>query len=321
MKRATTRVATRRLPDRHIGWIGVGKMGARMCRRALAAGYRLTVLEPVVENRAIVVARGAGFASTAAELCDRARVIVLTIPDDSVLREVVLGPDGLCAHVAPGDIVVDMSTVSPRLSAEVADALGGAGAAFVRAPVSGSTQLASDGQLTILLSGPPEAVRAVEPLLATLSTRRLYLGAGEEARYMKFVLNILAGSTAAVLSEALMFGRKGGLSTRAMLDVIADSIVASPLIEGKRDMLLARDFDPAFSIQQMITDFDLVADTARAVRAPMMIAGLIRQQFELARAAGDGERDYFGLLEQFERMAGLSPEAPDEVDDTLPETG
>jgi 3-hydroxyisobutyrate dehydrogenase-like beta-hydroxyacid dehydrogenase len=210
-------------------------------------------------------------------------------------------------HLRAGQTLIEMSTVSPRISAELAKALDGVGVSYLRAPVSGSTTTAAAATLTILVSGPEESFRACESLLASLSTRRFYVGP-EEARYLKLVLNSLVGATSALLAEALSLGRRGNLSLPDMLDVICESAVGSPLIGYKRDMLLARNYDAAFSVRQMMKDFDLMLDAARAVHVPMHFAALIRQQYEAAFAAGPAEKDFVVLIDQHEQLVGYAPE-------------
>jgi 3-hydroxyisobutyrate dehydrogenase-like beta-hydroxyacid dehydrogenase len=291
-----------------VGWIGIGKMGSPMSRHVQRAGFPVSVLEPVAENRAAVVAEGASVAGSFAELAARSQVIVLTIPDDEALRQIALSDQGLLRHLRAGQTLVEMSTVSPRISAELAKALDGAGVGYLRAPVSGSTTTAAAAKLTILVSGPEESFQACESLLASFSSRRFYVGPGEEARYLKLVLNSLVGATSALLAEALSLGRRGNLSLPDMLDVICESAVGSPLIGYKRDMLLAKNYDAAFSVRQMMKDFDLMLDTAKAVHVPMYFAALIRQQYEVAFAAGLAEKDFFVLVDQHEQLAGSAPE-------------
>lgn len=291
-----------------VGWAGIGKMGAPMSRRVLENGYPVSVYEPLPENRASVVALGANVAHSLEDLVETSDVVMLTIPNDAILRSLTLTPSTLADLLKPRQIVVEMSTVSPELSSEVADALSRAGVAYLRAPVSGSTVTASSGMLSVMVSGPEDAYRKVEPILASFSTKQFYLGDGEEARYLKLVLNALVGATAALLGEALTLGLKGNLSVETMLNVICESAVASPLIAYKRDLLVNRNFDPAFSVSQMMKDFDLILGAAKSDHVPMYLASVIRQQYEAAFADGLAEKDFFVLFEQSERLAGLSRE-------------
>jgi 3-hydroxyisobutyrate dehydrogenase-like beta-hydroxyacid dehydrogenase len=292
-----------------VGWIGLGKMGSPMSRHIAAAGHRLHVYDPAAQARATAEREGARVERDAQAVAAAAPIVFSSIPNDAVLRSLVLGPSGLAASMKPGSIMVETSTVSPSASAEVAAALSAAGVFYLRAPLSGSTVTAEAGKLTVLASGDEAAYQQVEPLLSAFSTRQFYLGPGEEARYLKLAINMLVGATSALLAEALTFGQKGSLSIDQMLEVICESAVASPLIAYKRQMLSQRDFSPAFTVEQMIKDFDLVIDAARDEQVPVFLISLIRQQYEAARAQGRGDKDFFVLLEQYEAMAGLQSRA------------
>ncbi|WP_337269429.1 NAD(P)-dependent oxidoreductase [Oryzifoliimicrobium ureilyticus] len=290
-----------------IGWAGIGKMGAPMSRRVLDSGYLLHVYEPLPENRATIVAEGANVSHSIEDLCAASDVIVLTIPNDAVLRDLVFSPGGLASVMKDGQTLVEMSTVSPAISAEVGEAMNSLGVAYLRAPVSGSTTTASSGTLSVMASGPEDAYKFVEPMFECFASRRFYVGQAEEARYLKLVLNALVGATSALLGEALALGLKGNLTLETMLSVICESAVSSPLIAYKRDQLLNRNFDPAFSVSQMMKDFDLILGAARTDHVPMYLASMIRQQYEAAYTEGLAEKDFFVLFEQAERLAGLTP--------------
>lgn len=171
------------------------------------------------------------------------------------------------------------------------------GVRYVRCPISGSTALARTGGLTALASGDPEGWADVAALIDLLAVRKFYLGAGEEARYMKLVLNTLVGATSSILGEALLLGEKGGLSPAQMMDVIVESAVSSPLIKYKRDMIAQMDFSPAFSVVQMIKDFNLIADAGRDKKVPLFLANLILQQYTAAANAGYSQQDFFALFD------------------------
>lgn len=292
-----------------VGWVGIGKMGAPMSSRVLDAGYPLHVYEPLPENRATIVARGADVAHMLEDLTAVSDMVFLTIPNDAVLRDLVFAPGGLASVMKPGQMLVEMSTVSPAISAEVNQAMTALGVDYLRAPVSGSTATASAGTLSVMASGPEHAYRKAEPVFECFSAKRFYVGPAEEARYLKLVLNAMVGATSALLGEALTLGLKGNLSVETMLNVICASAVASPLIAYKRDLLVQRNFDPAFSVAQMMKDFDLILDAARADHIPMYMASMIRQQYEAAYAEGLADKDFFVLFEQSERLAGILPPA------------
>ena len=233
-----------------------------------------------------------------------ADIVASAISDDEALLDIVFQRDGLRSVLSAAQIFVDTSTVSPEASRRVAEAMAEIGVAYVRSPVSGSTATASQGALTAMLSGPAEAISRLDGFLAAFARKSFVLGEAEEARYMKLVINSLVGGMSALVAEALAIGRKGALSDQGMMDVITQSAVASPLLQYKRDMVVEGRFDPAFSVSQIMKDFDLIAGVSRRDHCPTPLLAHIRQQYEAAFAAGCGDRDFFVLTRDAARIAG-----------------
>lgn len=280
------------------GWIGAGKMGAPMARRLLAAGTPVAVTEPDPAARAALAAAGAEVAGDLSVQAGR-DIVFSTLPNDAALRSVVTGSQdepGLAARLARGAIFVEMSTVSPECSAEIAEVLAAAGIRYVRAPVSGSTVTAEQGALTVLASGDDRAWETALPLIRAFSTRQFFLGPQEEARFMKLVINTLVGANAAILAEAMSLGASGGLSARTMVEVINESAVASPLFRYKSAMIASGDYAPAFTIRQMIKDFTLISEAGRANGVPLLTSGLILELYRTAANAGLDQEDFFALI-------------------------
>lgn len=281
-----------------IGWIGAGKMGAPMIRNLLAAGITVAVTEPDRQVVADLERAGAVGAGTL-DRHSQNGIVFATLPNDRILREVVLGAAGkagLVDHMARGSIFVEMSTVSPGCSAEIAAALADRGIAYLRAPLSGSTALAEKAALTVLASGDAQAWATVLPAIRLLSARQFYLGTGEEARYMKLVINTLVGASSAILAEAVALGESGGLSRATMMEVICESAVASPLFKYKADAVVSADYAPAFTVEQMIKDFSLISDAARANGVPLLTTGLILELYRAAANSGLRDQDFFALV-------------------------
>ncbi len=288
-----------------VGWIGAGKMGNPMSRQLLAAGAAVVVFDTVEANTASVVAAGGRRASSVADAAGGADVAMSMIPNDAVLRAVATGAGGVLETLAPGAVYVDMSTVSPEVSAEVAAAAQARGIAYLRAPVSGSTALAETGNLTIMVSGPADAFARCESLFDAMGARYFHVGDGEQARYLKLVLNLLVGTTGAVLAEALTLGRKGGLDWATMIDVIAESAAASPYVKYNAEPLKARDFAPLFTTGQMVKDANLICEAGEAVGVPLTIGEAMRQHFLDTQAAGHNDKNLTAALLVVEEKAGL----------------
>ena len=289
----------------NLGWIGVGKMGAPMSTHLLKAGYKLKVYDIEPAAMQTLTEQGASPANSPAEVANGADVIISMIPDDSALEAVAAGPQGILQTAGQGRIYIDMSTVSPATSARIGEAAENKGVQFLRAPVSGSTESAVNAALTILVSGPEEAFKQCRPIFEKLGQKVFHVGPGDQARYLKLLINMMVGITSAMTAEALTFGKRGGIDWHQMIDLINSSVVASPLVGFKVQLLKDREFAPMFTAAQMAKDFDLALDTAREMDIPIPLTALTRQLYGAMKATGKGELDYFGMVALMEEMAGI----------------
>jgi len=288
-----------------IGWIGLGKMGNPMAKRLLGAGYFLTVYDVVREKVEEIKAIGAQVVDSPKGVTSNSDWIITMIPDDPVLESVTLARDGIFENGRKDSIFIDMSTVSPVVSGRVAKGAEEKSIRYLRAPVSGSTVLAAAGNLTIFVSGPKETYDECLNIFRTLGQKIFYVGTGEESRYMKLLLNMMVGISSAMMAEALTFGERGGIEWHQMIDIINSSVVASPLIGYKAQILRERNFAPAFTVDQMAKDFDIALDTGKALNLPMPATALARQFFSMMKATGKGNLDFFSLVLLMEELAGI----------------
>lgn len=290
-----------------IGFIGLGKMGNPMSKNLIKVGYALSIYDIIEEKVRELAEQGAHVGDSLKALAAGVDVIISMIPDDRVLEAVSFGPEGAFEGAKADAIYIDMSTVSPVASARVAEVAEKKGVKYLRAPVSGSTALAAAGTLTIFASGPKEAYDQCVDIFNAMGQKSFHVGTGEEARYLKLVLNMMVGLTSAMTAEALTFGERGGMDWNQMIDIINASVVGSPLVGYKAQMLKDRNFAPAFTAAQMAKDFDIALDTGKAINVPMPITSLVRQFLEAMKATGKGELDYFGLVSLMEELAGVEP--------------
>ena len=289
----------------NLGWIGVGKMGTPMSTHLLKAGYQLAVYDVAPSAMNALTERGATAAASAAEVAEQADIIISMIPDDSALEAVAVGPQGIFQSARQGRIYIDMSTVSPATSARIGAEAEKRGIQYLRATVSGSTESAVTAALTILVSGPEDAFDQCRGIFEKLGRKVFYVGPGDQARYLKLLVNIMVGITSAMTAEALTFGKRGGIDWDQMIDIINNSVVASPLIGFKVQLLKERRYAPMFTATQMAKDFDLALDTGRNMDIPMPLTALTRQLYGAMKATGKGELDYFGLVALMGEMAGI----------------
>lgn len=288
-----------------IGWIGLGKMGIPMSKNLIKKGYPVTVYNRTKEKTKELIAEGAKVADSPKELASGSDVVISMISDDPALEEVSIGKNGAFEGARPGMIFIDMSTVSPVSSGKVAEAGEKKGIKYLRAPVSGSTALAAAGTLTIFASGPKDAYDKCVDIFGAMGQKIFHVGTGDEARYLKLLLNMMVGTTSAMIAEALTFGKRGGMDWEQMIDIISASVVASPLVNYKAQMLKSRNFSAMFTIDQMAKDFDIALDTGRSANVPMPMTAMVRQFYEALRAKGKGDIDFFALVTLMEELAGI----------------
>ena len=288
-----------------IGWIGVGNMGLPMSGHLLEAGHEVTAFDVDDGRLAQVAARGAVTVGSVTEAAADAEVVFSSIPDDGALRAVALGTAGVLEASAGGATYVDMSTVSPAISEEVAEAAAGRGVSYLRAPVSGSVTLAEAGTLTVIVSGPESAFGRCRPLFERLGSKVFHVGTGEQARYLKLAINNMVHATAVAMAETLAVGRRGGLDWAQMLEVIASSAVASPLVQYKSEPIRDRDFSPMSFVSTSIKDQELFNAAAAEAGVSLDIAPTLAKVFREMMDSEDRDKDFFATVLRAERRSGL----------------
>ena len=288
-----------------IAWIGAGKMGLPVCKRLKAGGHDVQVLARTPERAKEFEALGLGFATEVAALIKDAGIVFTCVSDDAALASVLLG-DAFKAAIPSNAILIDMSTVSPAVSARIATDLPES-VGYLRSPVSGSTGMADAGTLTALVSGPRAAFDETAAIFAAFTKKTFHLGEAEEARFLKLAINSMVCATSVLLGEALAFGLKGGLSHETMLDVITQSAVASPLIGYKKDMIISGDYKAAATLDMLRKDMDLLLNAAREMDATLPVNQMISDIYANASGQGLGEKDFFVLVQEAEKTAGAIP--------------
>jgi 3-hydroxyisobutyrate dehydrogenase-like beta-hydroxyacid dehydrogenase len=280
-----------------IGWIGLGSMGSRMAPNLVNNGYGVTGFDLDRGRTAAAVANGLKEAASLPALATASDVLFSMIPDDEAFFDVVRM---ICGAAKAGTCLIDMSTISPAVSTRGAALLEAAGISYLRAPVSGSTALAAAGTLSIWVLGPESIFTSQRPLIALLGKKITYLGAHEEARVMKLVVNVIVGAINTSLAEALNLGRRSGLDWAMMIDAINESAVASPYIASKVQKLKDRDWSPAATVEVIAKDMDLALELARQRGAFLPSAALTRQVLAAVEGKGHGQLDMSCIATFFE---------------------
>lgn len=296
-----------------IGWIGIGKMGLPMAVRAMQAGFDITGFDASAGRLALATDEGLKSATNAAAAVRAKDAVVVSLPDDKVLRDAMFGAGGLVAQMKDGAVLIETSTVSAEISAELAALAASRGISYLRAPVSGNASIAHTGALTCFVSGPKPAFDAMRPLLASFTRAQTWLGQAEEARYAKLAVNLMIAVSAGMMAESLALARKGGIAWQDILNVLDDSAIASPMVKYKTAPLRSRDFESTFSCRQMAKDLDLILAAGRDAAVPLPLAALTRETYGALIAEGEGETDFIATVRRAERLSGLGEPQPDEL--------
>jgi 3-hydroxyisobutyrate dehydrogenase-like beta-hydroxyacid dehydrogenase len=292
-------------PAPRVGFIGIGNMGLPMCTNLLKAGYTVVAFDRAKERLDTIVSRGASPADSVADVASRSDIVVTSLPNDKIFRAVLLGTDGVVENALNNAIVMDTSTVSASVSAEVADASLSRRVQYLRTTVSGNGVVAAAAALTVMASGPRDAYDVALPLINKIGRRSFYLGKAEEARLMKLAVNLMISVSAGMIGEALTLGRKSGLDWSKMLDVVASSHAASPMVLYKVPPLKDRDFTSTMSAVTQTKDVDLILDCAAESQVPVPLTSAVRGMFQGLISMGGGEEDYIALVKHVETLSGV----------------
>ena len=290
---------------KNIGWIGLGKMGLPMALKLAEQKFNLTVFNRTKSKTVELVAAGALAEDNVTNVAKKSDITITMVSDDIALEKVALGSDGVIANAQPNSTFIDMSTVSPGLSAKISDAAVNKNINYLRAPVNGTVMQAEASSLVILVSGSQDVFNEQKDIFEAMGNKIFYVGGEEQARYLKLSINMMVGASAIMMAEALALGKAGGLDWGLMIDIIKNSAVGSPVVNYKEQMLKDRDFTPAFSAKQMAKDFDLILEAGRLGNVPLSIAAQTRQNWSAMIATGRGEKDFFGYVELLEELSGL----------------
>jgi 3-hydroxyisobutyrate dehydrogenase-like beta-hydroxyacid dehydrogenase len=276
-----------------VGLIGLGNMGTAIAERVLDAGYALVVHNRTPGKADALTARGAAVAETPAALAEQVDVVLTSLADDEALEAVAAAVVGAAR---PGTVLVDLSTVSPAASARVTSLAEAASVAYLRAPVSGNPSVVRAGSLSFIVSGAPETLERVEPVIRAIGPTVHHVGEGEQARIVKLAINLMVGGLAQLMSEALVLGEAAGVSRAALLDVMGNSAAGAPFVKYKTEPLLHDDFSATFTTALMEKDIDLVLDAAERAGVDLPVARTLKTLLRGAIDAGYADDDFIALF-------------------------
>jgi 3-hydroxyisobutyrate dehydrogenase-like beta-hydroxyacid dehydrogenase len=284
-----------------LGFVGLGHMGGNMAARLLAAGYTVYGESRDQQHADDLLHKGLKWRSTPREVAETADVVFTSLPDDATLRSVASGPDGILVALTEGKVWVDMSTVSPVVSSELALRVRARGAEMLDAPVSGSVPQVQTGTLTIMVGGDAEAYARVEPILRELGTPT-HVGDNGQGLVLKLAINISLGVQMLAFAEGLILAERAGINRKRAVDVMTQSPIGSPMLKARADLVLDLPDEAWVDLSLMQKDIALALDTARELHVPLPTAATADQVLTLGRALGYEHRDIASLHEVLARL-------------------
>ncbi|HZE21333.1 MAG TPA: NAD(P)-dependent oxidoreductase [Desulfobaccales bacterium] len=286
-----------------IGFMGLGIMGTPMSANLLKAGYAVMVYNRTPEKAEPLVKQGAGSASNPKALAKAADVIIAMVTGPEALDNLLWGPDGAGGAFNHGKVFINMSSVSPGYTRDLARELEPTGVTFIDAPVSGTKKPAEDGTLIILAGGPQDKIKELEPLLLAMGKKVVYCGPAGQGSMMKMFINLLLGMMMEGFAEALNFGKLGGLALEAMLDTVFSGPLNCAMFQVKAPNLQNKSYPTAFPLKHMTKDAKFVVDTAYELGAPVPVGQMVLHLFRTGVAQGWGNEDLSAIAKVLEHLS------------------
>ena len=280
-------------------------MGRGMACNLVKAGFAVRVWNRTAARMASVVASGATAGSSAADVAANSNIIVLCVSDTADVEEVIFGEQGVASGAKSGALVVDTSTISPEATRSMASRLGARGILMLDAPISGGSEGAAKGTLSIMVGGQESQFYRALPVLKALGRTVTHVGGHGAGQTVKLVNQILVVGTMLAVSEALLFAEAGGLDLNKTLAAIEHGAAGSWMLSNRGIQAIARDWRPGFTIDLQQKDLRLVLEAADQFGAPLPATSLCFQLYRTLQARNLGHEGNHALLKALEHLSGI----------------
>jgi len=288
-----------------LGFIGLGVMGSRVVKRLLDAGHQVTGYNRTKSKAQWLLDAGMKWVDTPRAVVEASDISLSMVTNTSALESVAEGPDGLLAGISPGKIHVDMSTVSPAYSQELAKQIEAKGAAMLDAPVSGSVVTLEEGKLSIMVGGDPEVFEKVKPILLDIGPRATHVGRNGLAVTMKIATNLSLAVQMLAFSEGVLIAEKSGIERETAVEVLTNSVIASPMVKYRGPFVLQMPDEAWFNVNMMQKDMNLALELGRQLDIPLPTTAATNEFLTAARGMGFEEQDFAILFDVLAQMSGV----------------
>ena len=289
---------------KRIGFIGLGIMGGAMSMNLLKAGFPLTVWNRTPEKMRPLLEAGAKPMDSPKEVAERADIVIDMVTDSKDVEEVLLGREGVIHGARPGTIVVDMSTISPIVTREIAKKLGEKGIRMLDAPVSGGDIGARNATLSIMVGGDAEAYEECLPVFQAMGKTITHIGGHGDGQVCKAVNQILVGANVLGVAEALMFASKAGVDVDKVLAAVSGGAAGSWQLANNGPKMLKGDYAPGFKVKDYIKDLRIIMETAAETKTPLVETAVVQQMFRNLDAEGLRDKGTQAVIVAVEKLAG-----------------
>jgi 4-hydroxybutyrate dehydrogenase/sulfolactaldehyde 3-reductase len=289
-----------------IGFIGLGNMGRPMASNLCRKGHRLTVHDINAVPAHALGQLGAAVADSVAAVASASDIVFTMLPDSAAVEHVIASADGVIAHLQTGGVMVDMSTIDPRVTDRLAELAQARGIAFVDAPVGRLASHAERGESLFMVGADDATFARVKPLLDAMGTTIHHCGGVGSGMRTKLVNNYLAIISCQLNAEAIALSQRFGLSLEKTLDVIHGTTATNGQLKiAWASKVLKGDTEPGFTIDLAHKDLSLIVDAANAAKVPTPIAAVAREAYSSARARGYGPKDFSAMVDVLCESAGI----------------
>jgi 2-hydroxy-3-oxopropionate reductase len=292
-----------------IGFIGLGIMGKPMAQNLIKAGHELTVYDIIPERMEDLFKAGAHRGSSGKDVAARSEVVITMLPNSPHVREAVLGPNGVLEGARPGTTLVDMSSIAPLASREIAAKAQAQGVAMLDAPVSGGEPKAIAGTLAIMVGGPEDTFEQVKGILAAMGSSVTRVGEIGSGNVTKLANQIIVALNIAAMSEAMVLATKAGVSPEKVFQAIRGGLAGSAVLDAKVPLALKANFKPGFRIELHIKDLANALDTAHEIGVPVPLSSVVMEIMQALKTDGKAGDDHGGIIQFYEQLAKVQVRA------------
>jgi 3-hydroxyisobutyrate dehydrogenase-like beta-hydroxyacid dehydrogenase len=292
-----------------VGFVGLGTMGSRMARRLLASGREVVGYNRTPEKARALVAAGLVLEKSPRDVAAASEAVLSMVTDNTALRAIALGPDGVIAGLRPGAVWAEMSTVSPEVTRELGRAVAERGAMLIDAPVSGSAVTVDAGQLSFMVGGDPAALEKVRDHLLAIGPTITHVGELGLAVTMKIATNLSLAVQMLAFSEAVVLAEKAGIVRERAVEVLLKSVIASPMLRYRGPFVLGMPAEALFNVDMSKKDLGLALEMGHALGVPLASVALVDQLLSAARGLDLADYDFAVVFDVIARMSGLRPSA------------